>query len=141
VSYLFDTAAISELWRPRPHPTYLEWVATVPREAQYVSAVSVGELFKGAFRSANQARYVAYIEERLLPNVSVLPYDVAVARQFGAIRAELERQGRPLEDADLQIAATAVYHGLTLVTGNIAHFARVSGLQLSRVLADARLLR
>ena len=138
MSYLFDTDAISEVWRPRPSKAYLKWLQDVPLESQYASAVSVGELYKGAYRSAHSERYLTYIEERLLPMVAVLPYDVAVAKVFGKIRAELESQGKILEDADLQIAATAVYHGLALVTGNVAHFGRVPGLLVSDALASAR---
>ena len=41
-------------------------------------------------------------------------------------------------DADLQIAATAIYHGLALVTGNARHFARVPGLHVYPALANAR---
>jgi predicted nucleic acid-binding protein len=45
----------------------------------------------------------------------VLPYDVEVARVYGALRAQLEAAGRTLADADLQIAATAVHHDLELL--------------------------
>ena len=138
MSYLFDTDAISEVWRPRPSKAYLKWLDGLPLESQYASAVSVGELYKGAYRSANAERYLTYIEERLLPTVTVLPYDVAVAKVFGQIRAALESQGKVLEDADLQIAATAIHHGLELVTGNVSHFERVPGLTLNGALAQAR---
>lgn len=47
-------------------------------------------------------------------------------------------RGRPLADADLQIAATALLHDLELVTGNEKHFKLVRGLRTSRALADAR---
>jgi len=138
VSYLFDTDAISELWRPRPIEAYLRWVEEIPLESQYTSAVTLGELYKGAYRSSNAARYLTYIEERLLPNVTVLPYDVAVAKVFGRVRAVLETQGCVLEDSDLQIAATAIHHGLELVTGNVAHFKPVPGLTLNQILATSR---
>lgn len=136
--YLFDTDAISELFRPRPLAAYLEWLRTVPREDQFTSAVTVGELFKGAYRSPARARHLANIEQRVLPAVTVLPYDVATARVFGEVRAALEASGTILADADLQIAATAIHHGLELVTGNLRHFERIAGLRLNRVLADAR---
>ncbi len=138
MSYLFDTDAISELWRPRPIEAYLRWVEEIPLESQYTSAVTLGELYKGAYRSSNAARYLTYIEERLLPNVTVLPYDVAVAKVFGRVRAVLETQGCVLEDSDLQIAATAIHHGLELVTGNVAHFKPVPGLTLNQILATSR---
>jgi predicted nucleic acid-binding protein len=138
VAFLFDTDAISELLRPRPSPRYLEWVGTIPREAQFTSAICVGELFKGAFRSSSRDRHLRNIEQRVLPAVTVLAFDVAIARVFGEIRAELELKGLPLPDADIQIAATAVHHGLKLFTGNVQHFERIPRLQLDLTLAEAR---
>ena len=138
MAYLFDTDAISELLRPRPLQAYLEWLKTIPRDAQFTSAVTVGELFKGAYRSAAKERHLKNIEERVLPAVTTLPYDVAAARVFGEIRADLERSGNILPDADLQIAATAHYHGLELVTGNLRHFMRIPDLRLNRILAESR---
>lgn len=138
VAYLFDTDAISELLRPRPLRPYVDWLKTVPRDAQFTSAVTVGELFKGAYRSAAKERHLENIEQRVLPAVTILPYDLSVARVFGIIRAELERAGNILPDADLQIAATAIYHDLELVTGNIRHFERIPNLRLNHILAEAR---
>lgn len=138
MAWLFDTDAVSEVLRPRPLARYLEWLAGVPREEQFVSAVTVGELYKGAYRSAARERHLANIDQRVLPSVTVLPYDVATARVFGEVRAALESAGSILADADLQIAATAIHHGLELVTGNLRHFERVPGLRLNRVLAEAR---
>lgn len=138
MALLFDTDAISELLRPRPNPSYLRWVQTLPREDQFTSAICVGELFKGAFRSKSRERHLTNIENRVLPAVTVLPYDVATARVFGKLRAHLEANGEILPDADIQIAATAVHHGLELVTGNIRHFQRIPGLRLNPALANAR---
>jgi predicted nucleic acid-binding protein len=138
MAYLFDTDAISEVLKPRPSAGYVGWLASIPREEQFTSAVVVGELFKGAFRSSAVTRHLDNIEKRVLPAVTVLSYDVAAARVYGQVRAQLESAGRPLADADLQIAATALLHGLELVTGNVKHFARVPGLRVSLVLAEAR---
>lgn len=138
MAYLFDTDAISEVLRSRPLRGYVEWLETVPREDQFTSAVSVGELYKGAFRSPARERHLRNIEDRVLPAVTTLPYDVAVARVFGRVRAHLEATGRTLPDADVQIAATALYHGLELVTGNLRHFERVPDLSVCRILDDER---
>jgi predicted nucleic acid-binding protein len=138
VAYLFDTDAISELLRPRPLPTYLDWLKTIPREDQFTSAVTVGELFKGAYRSSARERHLKNIEERVLAAVTALPFDVSVACVFGKVRAHLEETGNILPDADLQIAATALYHDLELVTGNVRHFQRIPHLRLNRILADSR---
>jgi predicted nucleic acid-binding protein len=138
MAFLFDTDAISELLKPRPASGYVKWLAAIPREEQFTSAVVVGELFKGAFRSSAVARHLENVEKRILPAVTVLSYDVAAARVYGQVRAHLESAGRPLADADLQIAATALVHDLELVTGNVKHFRRVTGLRISLALADAR---
>jgi tRNA(fMet)-specific endonuclease VapC len=138
MAYLFDTDAISELLKPRPAAGYVRWLAGVPRQEQFTSAVVVGELYKGAFRSSAVARHLDNVERRVPPAVTVLSYDLAAARVYGQVRARLESAGRPLADADLQIAATALLHDLELVTGNVKHFRRVPGLRLSLALADAR---
>ena len=139
MAFLFDTDALSEVLKKRPAPAYVRWLRTVPREEQFTSAVVVAELFKGAFRSERAAFHVENVERRVLPALTVLPFDVAVAGVYGRIEAQLRRGGTPLADADLQIAATAIRHGLELVTGNVRHFERVPGLVLCRVLAGARL--
>ena len=136
MAYLFDTDAISEVLKRRPRPAYLAWLSTVPREEQYASAVTLGELYRWAFRSPHRERHMQNIDDRVLTAVSLLPYDAAVARAYGELHAELAAANALLADADLQIAATALHHGLTLVTGNVRHFARVRGLQIERVLAD-----
>ncbi len=85
-----------------------------------------------------RARHLENIRKRVLPLVTVLPYDALAAETYGEIRATLAAAGRPLADADLQIAATALVHGLTLVTGNVQHFERVPGLEISGVLGRGR---
>jgi tRNA(fMet)-specific endonuclease VapC len=67
-----------------------------------------------------------------------LPYDVAVAEVCGLLSAELEETGQSLADADLQIAATAVYHNLELVSGNLRHFARIPQLRFNPILINSR---
>jgi predicted nucleic acid-binding protein len=84
VAFLFDTDAISEVLRRRPLPGYVRWLSGVPRSEQFTSAVVVGELFKGAYGSADAPRHLRNIETRVLPAVTVLPYDVEVARVYGA---------------------------------------------------------
>ena len=138
MAYLFDTDAISFVLRRRPPAAYLAWLAQVPREDQYASAVTIGELYRGAFRSPRAELHLRNITERILPAVTTLPHDAATAEHYGRIAAVLEIQGQRLADADLQIAATAVCHDLELVTGNVRHFARVPGLRLNSVLAAAR---
>lgn len=138
MGYLFDTDAMSEVMRREPNATYVAWLRRVAREEQYTSAVSIGELFQGAYRSARREVLLRRIEEFVLPAITVLPFDVGIARVFGQLQADLEARGASPGDADVQIAATAVHHRLALVTGNIRHHERVPGLRLEMVLANAR---
>ena len=139
MAYLFDTDAISEVLRARPLPVYVDWLSGVPREEQFTSAVVIGELYKGAYRSKAKSHHLTNIERRILPAITALPYDIATAREFGKIRARLEEKGAILPDADLQIAATAIFHNLELVSGNLRHFSRIRDLKINPILADARL--
>lgn len=138
MAYLFDTDAISEVLKPRPAREFVAWLKEIPREEQHTSAVCIGELYKGAFRSVRRDWHLEKIDERVLPSLTVLPFDVRVARRYGEIRAALEQRGQPLDEADLQIAATALTHGLELVTGNLRHFSRVPDLHINMVFADTR---
>jgi tRNA(fMet)-specific endonuclease VapC len=60
--------------------------------------------------------------------LEVLPYSAKASEHYGAIRAALERTGRPVGVIDLHIAADARSEGLTLVTNNLAEFERVPRL-------------
>src|SRR5512140_827048 len=100
MAFLFDTDAISEVLRGRPRPDYVQWLRAVPREDQFISAVVAAELYEGALLSDRARFHLENIEKRVLPSVTVLPFDVAVARVYGEIEAGLE-SGHSLADADL----------------------------------------
>lgn len=137
MAFLFDTDAISELLRPRPATNYIKWLMEIPREEQFTSSIVIGELYKGAYRSQACERHLSNIEQLILPAVTVLPFDIGTAKIFGKIRAHLEETGTIIPDADVQIAATALYHGLELVTGNLRHFQRFRDLRLNTILSDS----
>jgi tRNA(fMet)-specific endonuclease VapC len=96
--------------------------------------VSVGELYTWAFRANAPRRRLAALEE-LLSDMVVLTQDEAVAERFGRLRAALLDAGRPAPSMDLWIAATAVEHGLTLITHNTADFGAIPGLTMTDWLA------
>lgn len=94
-----------------------------------LSLMSVGELAYGAAKARNPEAERGRIE-RLVGILDEGSLTKAVMMRFGLLKAELEAAGNPLADADLLIAATALEHGMALVTGNTKHFARIPGLQL-----------
>ncbi|MGQ9572730.1 MAG: type II toxin-antitoxin system VapC family toxin [Chloroflexota bacterium] len=134
--YLLDTDILSNLLKRAPSTALIAKLAAVPPEQQFTSSITIGELIYGAYRLGPQANVLLdRIEETLLPNLPVLPFDVAAARRYGEVRAELERRGTPAGDADVRIAAIALAHGLTVVTANVRHFQRIPGLTVENWLA------
>lgn len=91
-------------------------------------AVVVAELWTGAHKSAARERQTAALQS-FLDFFTVVSFDSAAARHYGEIRAELEGAGTPIGPMDMMIAAQARSSGMTLLTGNLAEFRRVSGLK------------
>lgn len=98
-----------------------------PAEELAMTAISVGELTHGAFKSSRVTENLARVDV-LLAAVAVLPYDERAARRFGRVKADLERAGMRLSDLDLQIASIALQHDVPLVTHNRRHFERLPDL-------------
>ena len=125
VLYLLDTCVLSGPPASIPNPRVLEWLARHGAVAA-VSAVSVGELWFGICRLPKSRRqtqlhaWFAQLQSGYRANI--LPADEAVLLEFGKLAAKLEAMGRPQEDFDVLIAATALVHDLTLVTRNVKHF-------------------
>ena len=115
---LVDTNVLSELPRRKPHAGVLRWLAG--QEAIAISAISVEELAFGVARAplARQAKLVRWLDKLLASTAAILSADLAVARAAGELRATREAAGRRVAQADMLIAATALVHGLTLVTRN-----------------------
>jgi tRNA(fMet)-specific endonuclease VapC len=128
--YLLDTDILSNLMRRSPSSALVARVARVPSEEQFTSSITLGELVYGAHRLRERTTILMEkIEDALLPNLPVLAFDTAAARGYGEIRAELERLGTPIGDADMRVAAITLARGLRVVTGNERHFRRVPGLE------------
>ena len=132
--YLLDTDVLSNLMKRKPSVRLQARVASVPAEAQFSSSITLGELMFGA-KKKGSSRLVREVEDRVASYLPMLPFDADAARRYGDIRAELERRGTPIGDADLRIASIALARGLTVVTGNTKHFARVPDLVLENWLS------
>jgi tRNA(fMet)-specific endonuclease VapC len=128
VSYLLDTDTLSNPLKKTPSLPLLRYLAAVPCEAQFTSSITVGEMIYGAYRSPRPDYFLERLENEVWPNIQILPFDTDAATVYGRIRRELERQGMPIAEPDLPIAAIALARGLTLVTGNVRHFSAVPGL-------------
>jgi predicted nucleic acid-binding protein len=126
--FLLDTNIPSELMRLRPEPKVKGWVAAQDISALFLSVVSIGELETGFTTmqdAARRARLEASLERHLalLFPGRVLPVTQAIAARWGRLDGMRQLSGRPLSAPDGMIAATALEHGLTLVTRNVKDFA------------------
>jgi len=130
VKYLFDTDLISVLMKGRASARLLARLAAVGAENQAISSITVLEIVYGSYKTADPQRFLSLFEEKVLPNVVVLPFDDTAARLAGRIRAEQEASGRPIAPMNLQIAATALASGRILVTGNVKHFSGIGSLDV-----------
>lgn len=127
VKYLLDTGWVVELLRAKPaHRRALEKMG---RDAATISTITVAELYGRAYGARNRGRALAQVKD-LMEQSGVLPLDDETCELFGRLRAELYHAGTAVEAMDLLIAATAMRHGLELVTNNVKHFQKVPGLRL-----------
>ncbi|MYD98817.1 MAG: type II toxin-antitoxin system VapC family toxin [Gammaproteobacteria bacterium] len=127
--YLLDTDILSNLVKRTPSTALVAKLASVPQETQFTSSITLGEMVYGTCRMpAHTELFLGRLERVLLPNLAALPFDVAAARRYGELRAELENRGTPLGEADLRIGAIALSRSLTVVTGYVRHFRRIPGL-------------
>ena len=117
--YLFDTNTLSETVKPVPKASVVTWLDGLNYDNCFVSVLTLGEIRKGVERLAPSARRERFRQwlEVALPNrfgVNMLDVDLEVADRWGRLTVEQARTPRPILDSLL--AATALTHGLTLVT-------------------------
>ena len=138
--YLLDTNVISELRKARSSqadPQVLQWTRGVAAPQLYMSIISVLELEMGVLRiERRDARQGAllrtWLEQQVLRNFHdrILAVDVPVARRCAQLHIP-----NPCSDRDALIAATALIHGMTLVTRNTHDFLSSGALLLNPWLA------
>ena len=126
--FLLDTNVPSELTRLRPEARVVHWLDAQNNERLFLSVVTLGEIRKGVtllVDSKRRSQLEQWFIEELLSWFAgrILPVTQAIADRWGVLDATSQRRGTPLNTADGLIAATALEHGLTLVTRNARDFA------------------
>ncbi len=124
---LLDTNILSELMRPAPGKGVEQWLADQPDASVFISAITEAELRYGvALLPAGKRRttLAAVIEDMLGEDFTgrILPFDSAAAVAFAEIAATRRQAGRPIAQADAQIAAIARSRGAALATRNVPDF-------------------
>ena len=121
--FLIDTDVLSALAKRRRNVNVENWIGRQRSSDLFLSVIVIGEIERGiALQRAKDPNFAAMLA-RWLDQVlvvygdRVLPFDLASARRWGQLSATIGHNG-----ADLQIAATALEHGLTVVTRNVSDF-------------------
>ena len=94
-----------------------------------ISVITQCELFYGAFKSAKRKRNLKVVRD-LMRKIKILHTTEEVPLIYGKTKAELERKGQSLDDADLLIASITLANGYILITNNIDHFQRIPDLKI-----------
>lgn len=129
MKFLLDTCLISELVKKMPDATVLKWLDERDEQSLYLSVLTPGELQKGISRLSTGVRkddLQAWIEHDLIERFEgrILDLDLETALIWGKLQGEAELKGERLPVMDSLIAATAIAHGLVVVTRNVKDIER-----------------
>ena len=135
--YLLDTNIVSELRkRDGCHPNVRRWFAALDDDAIFLSVLVVGEIRRGIELIRRRDQMAGRALDRWLKGLErqfeerILPVTVEICERWGRIGLD-----QPLPPIDGLLAATAMHHGLTLVTRNTAH-AKRSGVAILNPFAE-----
>ena len=121
--YLLDTDVLSELRKRKRDTNVVVWIGSVAPADLFLSVVTIGEIERGIERQRTvnptfAAELAGWLDVTLRTyGERILPLTVNIARRWGRLAAQIGNQG-----IDLAIAATALEHGLTVVTRNVSDF-------------------
>jgi len=123
--FLVDANVLSEPIRPAPDPRVVEWLSAHEEEL-VVDAVVLGELSVGilGYPAGRKRAALERWFESVVQAIECLPWDAGVSLRWARMVSQLKRKGQSLPLLDSMIAATALHHGLTVVTRDTRDFQR-----------------
>lgn len=134
---LLDTDTFSEVTKAKNLNVIAKASAYQKQFGRYtIASITVMEVVKGLHKREQPLRVQQFVG--LLGTLKVLDFDAAAAELAGRIFADLERTGQTIGRADPMIAAVALRQGMTLVTGNKAHYQRIQTLGYALLLENWR---
>lgn len=124
---ILDTNVISELLRSAPEPRVEQWLSAQDGLNVYLTSISEAELRYGLAIMGNGKRRAALVDavDRILREDlagRILPFDSNAAQSYATIATARRAAGRPIAQADCQIAAIAHTRGATVATRNTPDF-------------------
>ena len=124
---ILDTNVLSVVMRREPAPAVLRWLDLQPAQSVWITTITLFESRLGlALLPPGQRREsLAQAFDQLLAidlENRVLPFDAAAAAQAALLAADRQRNGRPVDIRDTQIAGIAQARRATLATRNLRHF-------------------
>ena len=128
--YLFDTDSLSNVLKKTPSPFLLEKLGGIAEDLQFTTSINVSEIYFGAYRSKNSKKILKAYEDKVFPNLNILPFNTESGKIYGRLKARLEKKGLSKSEPDLRIASIAIQHNMILVTGNKRHFMGIPGLSI-----------
>lgn len=128
--YLIDTNIFIDFLSRRSRPSIRERLRALKTGQYNTSSIVLMELRQGTARDDDPTAAWKTVEDKLLPNLTVLEFTRKDAIDAADIDAALGRRGRTLPEIDLMIGATALNHGLILVTRNVRDFRDIPGLTI-----------
>ncbi|RLB29473.1 MAG: type II toxin-antitoxin system VapC family toxin [Deltaproteobacteria bacterium] len=134
--YLFDTDCLSNILKKAPSPLLIKKLESLPKGLQFTTSINVSEIYFGTYRSRNREKILKAYEDKVFPNVNILPFDTDSGKIYGRLKALLEKRGLSKSEPDLMIAAIAIQHNMILVTENKRHFMNIPGLNFEDWIND-----
>ncbi len=132
---LLDTCVVSELWRKGGSEIVRQRVSELKPHDTFLSVLTIGEITKGIHllkesrKKRDLQNKLAYLENEYQNNI--INVDINIMKVWGEILAKSQKKGKPIPVSDGLISATALCHGLHIMTRNISDFENTGALLIN----------
>jgi tRNA(fMet)-specific endonuclease VapC len=130
MSYLIDTDYVVDYLVGKTD--VISFLDALSETDSAISLITQGEVYEGIYYGRDPQKGEDGFQQ-FLRLVDILPLNTSIMQRFARIRGELRRTGNIIGDFDILIAATALFHNLTLVTRNLKDYQRIAGLKLYNI--------